>query len=174
MNKPCIDLKATFGKRFKIEVDECAGMTPGRNNDPWNWIIPGPFGHIYPHGGTRLGAATNGRGGRARALVALLCVQIEQEGSDGYNLTFDVADFEQVAQVLKLRKRRYLSIEHRQRLREAGQEALRSWRKSNSECDSGTRNGPSETEGMENPIDTRPLKNSRDFSPIELRQKELF
>jgi hypothetical protein len=116
----CIDIKERFGKRHKVTPEDGNAW----NRDPWLWVIPCGHGHIYVHGGQRLGAATNGR--RVGGILAKIpYVQIEQEGSDGFNVSFDVADFAKVAKVMRPRRRRRLSPEQRERLVAAGAEALK-------------------------------------------------
>ena len=78
-------------------------------------------GHIYPHDVDTLAASTNGRGPIAKALVALDCTTIVQDGSDGVNATFHVRDFEAVAEVMKPRRRRRLSPEYKAKLAAASE-----------------------------------------------------
>ena len=54
----------------------------------------------------------------ANLLASLECVCVEQDGDDGKNVSFDVADFDLVASVLKPRKRRKLSPPHLTALRQ--------------------------------------------------------
>lgn len=112
----CIDLKALFAHRYHTDYDESHYAERGpaaRLHDPWLVTIPCRFGHIYPHGGQLLGAATNGRGPVATRLAALPCVTVIQNGDDGVNVLFDVADFAEVARVMKAHRRRRLSDDKR-------------------------------------------------------------
>jgi hypothetical protein len=75
--------------------------------------IRGQHGHIYAHGRDVLAASTNTRGGIARKLAALDCTTVVQDASDEITVTFDVRDFERVAELLKPRRRRRLTVERR-------------------------------------------------------------
>ena len=50
-----IDLRAEFGHRWKIGLDEAAA---GRWKDPWHFLILCQYGVIVPWGGDLLGAST--------------------------------------------------------------------------------------------------------------------
>lgn len=114
----CIDLKDKYGHKYRVEHDESYRAERGR--DPWLLIIPCRHGHIYPYGGDLLGAATNCRGPVANRLKALPGVQVVQDGDDGINVTFRLEQFDVVAAVLKPRRRRRLSPEHKDKLVAAG------------------------------------------------------
>jgi len=110
----CINLNERFGDRYRLDLDPAFYEEYGRNariRDPWYWRICCQHGHVYPHGGTRLGASSNCRGPIANSLAALSCVRVVQDGDDGINVVFDVSDFDQVAAILKPRRRRRLSPE---------------------------------------------------------------
>ena len=119
----CIDLQASFGKRFKLGYEASYNAERGehaRTPDPWLRILLCRHGHIYPYGGTKLAACTNLRGPVARALAKLPCCYVHQNAVDGVTVLFDVADFPQVATLLKPRRKRQLSAEQAARLVEAG------------------------------------------------------
>jgi hypothetical protein len=116
----CVNMKERYGRSYRVVSED----GNSRNSDPWLWQIPFRYGHLYPHGGTRLGAATTGRR-IGQTLAKLPGVRIEQEAEDGYNLTFDVADFRKVAAIIRPRRRRQLSPEQRARLVAAGAEPLK-------------------------------------------------
>ncbi|MEX0677110.1 MAG: hypothetical protein WD063_08550 [Pirellulales bacterium] len=101
----CPNLRTLY-PQFKIDRDPSAGP---REQDPWNWQIPCQFGHVYPHGPDLLGVSTNSRGAIAKRIAALDCVQVTQDGSDGINATFNLADANAVFAIIKPRKRRRLS-----------------------------------------------------------------
>lgn len=108
----CIDLKAQFGKQYRVLNEqsyaaECGESSRVRN--PWLLIIPCLHGHIYPHGDEYLGASTNRRGPIAKRLAALKSIRVVQDGSDGVNGVFHVRDFPKVAAVLKPKQRRQLT-----------------------------------------------------------------
>jgi hypothetical protein len=113
----CVDLQERFGKRYKVTYEEsyqAARGTGASRGDPWLMILPCRHGHIYPHGGSTLAASTNHRGPTARKLAALDCTTVYQDGDDGVTVHFDVADFVQVAKVMKPRRRRQMTEEQKQ------------------------------------------------------------
>ncbi len=119
----CVNLKETFGKRFKIAWDESYYAERGasaRSDDPWLQIIPCQHGHIYPYGGEMLVASTARHGRVAKSLVQLDCTTLYRDGDDGVDLLFHVDDFGTVAKLMKPRRRRKLSAEHRAKLVAAG------------------------------------------------------
>jgi len=119
----CINLKEMFGERFKIDVEESyyAERPEFRAAElPWLMMIPCQNGHICPWGGSNLAACTNGSGAIAKRLKDLSFTTVAQDGADGANVVFDVAHFDQVAEIMLPRRRRRLSPEARQRLAEAG------------------------------------------------------
>jgi hypothetical protein len=91
-----------------------------QSDDPWLLVIPCQFGHIYPHSATHLGFASNGCGQVAKTVAALPGATITQDGSDGMNITFPVELFDQVAALVKPRRKRQLTPEQRAKLIEAG------------------------------------------------------
>lgn len=108
-----INLKSRFGKTHKIITE-----IGGDKSDPSAYIIPCRHGHISVHGGRMLGAATTSRGPVAKRLMALPCVTVYLDASDGVNVTFDVSAFDAVASLMGARTRRRVSEETKARLRE--------------------------------------------------------
>jgi hypothetical protein len=118
----CINLKERFGGRFKVEFEESydAERPEFRAAEAlWLMVIPCQHGHICPWGGELLAACTNRRGLVARRLVRLAFVKVAHDADDGVNVTFSVQRFPEVAAIMKPRRRRRLSAEHRQKLIEA-------------------------------------------------------
>ena len=115
----CVDLKATFGHRYRVERDESYGAeSPERRKveAAWLTVIPCRFGQIFPWGGQRLAAYSSAGAVKRRQLEQLGCVQVAQGGGAGCPeviVTFDLADFDAVAAVLQPRKRRQYSPEAR-------------------------------------------------------------
>ena len=116
----CIDLRATFGDRFRCEFEESydAERSEFRSVEAaWLTLIPCDYGHIYPHGGRML-AAYSKRRRRCDELLALDCVTVhhdgECEGKRGdpgireVTVLFDVDDFERVAAIMQPKRRRRL------------------------------------------------------------------
>jgi hypothetical protein len=118
-----VNLKRRFGHRYRIESEESYNSEHGehgRAEDPWLMIIPAQHGHFYPHGGDTLGFATDRNGAVARRLRKLDFTEVLQDGDDGINIAFPVECFEEVASIVKPKRRRRLSEQHKCRLLEAG------------------------------------------------------
>lgn len=114
----CLDLAERFGRRYRIECEESyfAQYVPrARVNDPWLKVISCRAGHIFPWGESTLAAATDKAGSVARKLADLPGATVRQDGSDGITVTFDVADFPQVAKLMRPRRARQLSLTAAQR-----------------------------------------------------------
>lgn len=121
MSRPhCLNLRKLFGDRFKIGIDESyqAERPEFRAEElPWLMILPCVNGHICPWGGNDLAACTKA-GPVAKALRQLPFIRIAQDASDGINAVFDVAHFDEVAALMKPRRRRRLSDEARRQAAE--------------------------------------------------------
>ena len=106
-----MNLKKLFGEKFKIGPEPGWGAARGAP-----LVILCRHGHIFDNGKT-LGASTKSRGPVAKRLAALSCVQVVQDGQDGLNAIFKVADFDTVAAVMLPRTRhRKRTPEERDRL----------------------------------------------------------
>ena len=117
---PCVDLRAMFAGRFRFAWDPSyTAERAERRSAAATWLtrIPCRFGFIALHGGRRLLAYTTTR---RRALVALRCVTVHQEGEGEVLVTFDVADIDAVAHVLRARRPRQVSAATRARLSRQG------------------------------------------------------
>ena len=129
----CINLRRKYGGQFKVVYEESYKADRGdggRVEAPWLMQLLCKYGHIYPHGGQMLGVATNRRGGIGHRLAALPCVKVTQDGDDGLNAIFNVADFETVAAIARprlRRKGRKLSAAEKQKLAATGRAALRKY-----------------------------------------------
>jgi hypothetical protein len=101
----CINLKERFGRRFKVVYEEsyCADRgNVARAEDPWLMIVPGRYGHIFPHGGSLLAASVDGYRKVAGKLRRLPCCRVHQDGDDGeLTVVFDVDDFGKVARIIR-------------------------------------------------------------------------
>jgi hypothetical protein len=111
----CINLKNLAGDPYKVAYEESYYTERSRHTveDPWLMMILCQHGHIYPQGGELLAVSTDKRGGVARRIAQLPFVTVLQDGSDGINATFPVNRFDDVAEIVKPRKRRRLSPEQR-------------------------------------------------------------
>jgi len=114
----CVNLKREFGKRYRVRYEESYFAEYGENarvEDPWLMIIPCRNGHICPWGGEDLAAITGRSGSVANRLKALPFTTLVQEGSEGVVVLFHVKHVEEVAEIMKPRRRRRLSPEERAR-----------------------------------------------------------
>lgn len=123
MKANCVNLKELFGDRFKLDVDESYYAERSefrREEEPWLTHIICLHGTIGVWGDNLLVASTSSTGPVAKRLKALPFIQVAQDASDGVNVVFPVQHFEEVAEIMRLRKRRRISEEQRARLVEAG------------------------------------------------------
>ena len=123
MTAECVNLKERFGDRFKVANEESYQAERGdhgRAEDPWLMVILCLNGEIYPYGDDQLVASTKVAGGVARALTALAFTTLHKDGSDGADVIFPVDRFDEVAGIMKPRKRRRVSDAERKRLAEMG------------------------------------------------------
>jgi len=120
----CINLEERFGRQYRVTYEESYWVEHGpdaRVCDPWLMILPCRHGHIYPYGGDTLAASVDGFPKVAGRLRKLACVRVAQDGDFGeLTVTFDVADFSTVATIMRPRRRRQVSAQERERLREMG------------------------------------------------------
>lgn len=119
----CIDLAELFGKRFRAKYEPSYAAQNGptaRTNDPWLKTIPCRAGHICPWGGSALAAITDKAGPIAHKLALLPGVTVWMDGSDGVTVLFDAACFDEVAKLMKPRRRRRLGPDQLGRLAKAG------------------------------------------------------
>ncbi len=125
MAPTCVNLREHFGDRYKLVYEESYAAAYGSKairDDAWMQIIPGARGHVYPHSEAMLAATTDTSGLMARRLKALPFVQVYTDGSDGVTVLFPPERFEEVADLLRLRRRRRVSDQERQRLAALGRQ----------------------------------------------------
>ncbi len=120
----CINLKERFGRRFRVVYEESYRADRGhaaRAEQPWLMIVPGRYGHIFPHGGNLLAASVDGYAKVAGVLRRLPCCRIHQDGDAGeLTVVFDAADFAKVAKIIRARRRRQVSAQEQDRLQGMG------------------------------------------------------
>ena len=115
----CVNLKERFGDHYKVGYEECYYADHGdgaRGEEPWLMIIPCKHGHLYPHGGDLLGVSTNTMGPITNKIRELACTTVVQDSDEGVSATFHVNDFDEVAAVVKPRRRRRQAPEQADRL----------------------------------------------------------
>ena len=100
MSTSPIDLRAEFGHRWRIGLDEAAA---GRWKDPWYYRIVCRYGDIVPWGGDLLAASTHGAGAVANRLMTLAGVEIVHDGDDGATVVFPKPLLKSVTAVMKPR-----------------------------------------------------------------------
>ena len=104
----CINLKERFGDRFKVAYEEAYYAEYGENahrEDPDYMILLCKHGHICPWGGENLAACTRKPGRIVNRLRALPFTEVVQDGDDGANVAFPVEYFDEVAEIMRPRKR---------------------------------------------------------------------
>src|SRR6516162_1536222 len=104
----CINLKAIYGQKYRIGHDPAA-ITWGEKTDPWMMTIPCRLGVIYPHGGEHLAVEIDHRPITAKKVAAIPGVIIYQHGDHEKTFLFPVALFDQVAAIVRPRRKRHLS-----------------------------------------------------------------
>ncbi len=114
-----IGLKDQYGDRYRIGHDEVAeGKEAG--SDPWLYIVPGKYGHVYPHSDQLLAVQLcdtpkmRGRLGRVAGLIH------HQIGNVEAVYLFAPDRFDQVAETIKLHRRRGVSDKQFEALTERG------------------------------------------------------
>ena len=114
----CINLREQFGHRYRITFDPAYDPQhrPKDNHDPWMMRIPSERGTILPHGGRLLVVEVERRPVTANRLRRLACTTTIQDGEGFLAATFDVADIDEVAAIVKPRRRRQISEKERKRL----------------------------------------------------------
>ncbi|HMF17667.1 MAG TPA: hypothetical protein VKE98_10705, partial [Gemmataceae bacterium] len=108
----CINLWERFGDRYRITFEEVATVR-GRKGDPWLMQISCRLGTIYPHGGDLLALEIDYHDFTA-ARLRRLGLEVVQDGDREKTLLFGVDRFEEIAAIVQPKKRRRLTLEHRQ------------------------------------------------------------
>jgi len=120
----CINLQKRFGRRYRVAYEESYYAEFGSRitrEVPELMILLCRYGHIYPAGGTMLAASVDGHPNVAGRLRRLKCCRPHQDGDFGeLTVLFDVADFAEIAKIMRPRRRRQISEAERSRLRNIG------------------------------------------------------
>jgi hypothetical protein len=110
-----LDLKAQFGDRYQITYDESATDDTDRETRLWCARISCRFGFISVHGPDTLAAWSNHRS-VVKRLAELAGVRVHQRGDHEIRVTFASDRLEEIACILRAKRRRRLSEEHRAKL----------------------------------------------------------
>ena len=104
----CINLREQFGQQWRIEYEESRPVKGegSQSDNMWLQMIPCQHGHICPWGLDLLAACPNSRGTIAKRLKTLPFVAVVQDGDDGINATFHVDRIEEVAQIMRPKRKR--------------------------------------------------------------------
>jgi|SRR5262245_13314098 len=104
----CVNLAEKFGDRYGVTWDPAYDPVhlPHGKSDPWYMQIPCERGIIYPHGGDLLAVEVDFRPQTAKKLEAVPGVERYQDGDHEKTYLFPVAIFDQVAAIVRPRKRR--------------------------------------------------------------------
>jgi hypothetical protein len=113
----CVNLQQEFGDRYRVTRDP-ASTPRGATDDPWNQRIPTRSGEIYPFGAELLVVEVEGHRKPRGQLSRLECCKPHQTGDEFGSFRFDAKHFDQIAEIVKPRKRWQVSEEERQRLAE--------------------------------------------------------
>jgi hypothetical protein len=112
----CINLREQFGHRYRITFDSAYDPKhrPKDKLDSWMMQIACERGVLYPHGGTRLAVEVDGRAITAGRLWTSGVCTLHQDGDHQKTFTFDAADFQEVAAIVKPRRKRRLTEAQKQ------------------------------------------------------------
>jgi hypothetical protein len=110
-----LDLKAQYGRLYRVALDESADVDTARADRPWFYRIACRRGHVYLHGPETLGAYTD-RKRIAKRLVALPGVRVHQRGDTEATVVFAPEALGPVLELLQVRRRPVLSEARRAEL----------------------------------------------------------
>jgi hypothetical protein len=113
-----IDLKAIAADRYRLTLDESASLPstdPTAETKAWCRQIPCRYGHIGVHSDRELSAYCSASR-LFRSLLEIPTTRQRQRGDSELTVTFEPEHLEQVADLLKARRKRQISDSERQRL----------------------------------------------------------
>ena len=120
MTATCINLIERFGSKYRVSFEEgySPRNVPRDKLDAWMMEIRGRFGVIHPHGGDTLAVMVDRHPAARRALAAMPCCRLAQDGEHEATFLFDVADFATVAAIVKPNRKAQWSETRRQDARD--------------------------------------------------------
>jgi hypothetical protein len=95
-------------------------IPPESRDDPWYYQIPCDFGIIYPHGADTLALEIDYHNPTANRVLKIPGTRLSQDGDFEKTILFSLSLFDQVAEIVKPKRRRVLTPEQRAALAEAG------------------------------------------------------
>ena len=114
----CIDLWRMYGHDYRVSWDpayDTSGV-PRHKLDPWYFVIHGRFGTVYPFGGMCLVCEIDNHNKIARkALENVNGSTLIQDGEYEKAIRFAAEYFPIVADILRLRRRKKLSQEQKEK-----------------------------------------------------------
>jgi hypothetical protein len=113
-----IDVKALFGDRYRISVDPAAQGQ--RKPDPMYFLIPCQYGEIYPFSNDKLALMVTSIKVAERMKREHPELKVHQNADDAVVFLFSLDQFDLVAGYVNPRKKRQLSPERREFLRQVG------------------------------------------------------
>jgi hypothetical protein len=119
----CVNLKDRYGDVYKVVYEESYYVECGPNArvvDPWLMVVICKHGEIYPWSESELVASTARKGSIAGRLKSLPYTSLHRDGADGADVIFPVDRFDEVAEIMRPRRRRRLSASERLRLAKIG------------------------------------------------------
>jgi hypothetical protein len=108
-----IDLKRSFGHEYRITTDPSAEMDPRRSERAWYYRIPARYGWIGVAGPETLLAYCSAPRVIPR-LLEIPGIVVRQRGDSEVAAAFGVSQLDDVARVLKAKRRRRMSPEARE------------------------------------------------------------
>jgi hypothetical protein len=114
-----IDLKARFGRKYRVTLDESWEPTGVAEDKLWHYRIEGRFGHLYVHGPGTIGVYVRGNR-KIKKIEAVPGLKIHQRGDDEATYLLPPELLDAVAVEMKAKKRRQLTPEQSAALVAAG------------------------------------------------------
>jgi hypothetical protein len=127
MPECCVNLMELYGNRYRITWDPAYDPKGVHIKEPWMMQIPCERGTILPWGAAWLAVEVDYHPQTARKVAAIAGVQLVQDGDHEKTFAFPVGVFEEVAALVKPRKRRKCHLSPEQ-LRAGGERLARARR----------------------------------------------
>lgn len=112
----CINLYRRFHRDYKVGVDPAYEAERLRWSllNPWSFVLYCKFGTVWPYGGDYLAVDIDYHRKVAKKVEELPGVRMVVDGEDEKTFVFHVKIWDQVAEIVKPKKRRRLSLEQRE------------------------------------------------------------